>query len=385
MRNFTSSLVTLGFAGMIAGGVAVGCSADGSTDIPGDSTGTDTNGTDPGDSGTPATNPTGNGGGNGNQGGGGGTTGKDSGTSVGNKDAGSSGGGKDAGPPAPSPGDKCSSLNSVYTRSCGFCGTQQAVCLAVDAGAMGTVSDYSACTGEVAGGCAPGSVMTEACGLCGTHQKICQNSCQWQAGSCTGEPAGACSPGVVNNSGAGCSAGTYRQQTCGNDCKQGNFTASCGPFMNPVILQVGAVGAVVTHEQNMQSVVGSSFKIGLGTCPTSSVTADNPSDYVEIDNNTGKTAKVSLYQSVAAGGDDTLDTILFYYTGSTPPGTDAAKKACTGKVADSCSSLCGGASGYGSMTGVSIPSGGKVLVYSAGYSTSDSGKIMINVLTESLN
>ncbi len=382
MRNFTSSLVTLGFAGMIAGGIAVGCSADGSTDIPGDSTGTDTNGTDPGDSGV-AANPTGNGGGGGNMGGGGGTA-KDAGTTP-KKDAGSTGGGKDAGPPAPNAGDKCAALNSVFTRGCGFCGTQQSVCLAGDGG-MGTVSDYSACTGEVAGGCAPGSMMTEACGLCGTHQKICQNSCQWQAGSCTGEPVGACSPGLVNNSGAGCSAGTFRQQTCGNDCKQGNFTASCGPFVNPVVLQVPAVGAVVSAAQDIEPVVGKSWGLGIGNCPATTVKADNPMDYIELDNNTGKAAKVTIYQSPAPGGDE-LDTVVFTYNGSAPPGDDTTKKACVGKVADSCASttLCGTMDTFtfASLASVAIPAGGKILVYSAAYS-SDTGKMMINIKTESL-
>jgi hypothetical protein len=372
MRKFTSSLVTLGLAGMIAGGIAVGCSADGSTDIPGDSTGTDTNGTDPAEAGTPST-PTDNGGGGGmaNQGGG--------------VDAGK-GGAKDAGKGGNTGDSGSSTLNTIYTRSCGFCGSQQAVCLAN--GAAGKVSDYSACSGEVADGCAPGSMMMEACGLCGTHQKICQNNCQWQAGSCTNEPMNACSPGLINNSGAGCSAGTYRQQTCGNDCKYGNFTMSCGAFVNPVTLQVPAVGAVVSAAQDIEPVVGKSWGLGItSTCPATTVKADNPMDYIELDNNTGKAAKVTIYQSAAPGGSE-LDTVLFVYNGSSPPADDASKKACVGKVSDSCATtaLCGSASTFtfASLASVAIPAGGKILVYSSAYS-SDTGKMMINVKTESLN
>jgi hypothetical protein len=390
MRNLTSSLVTLSLAGIIAGGIAVGCSADGGTDIPGDSTGTDTNATDPADSGsgpsTPATDNTGSGSNTGSTGTGGGTTtGKDAGKSGGNTgtDSGVSMG-KDAGPPAPNAGDACSALNTTYTRSCGFCGSQSAVCLAN--GATGKVSDYSPCTNEVVGGCAPGSTTMEACGLCGTHQKVCQNNCQWQAGSCTGEPANACSPGTVTNSGAGCGVGTYRQQTCGVDCKQGNFSATCGSFVNPVILQVPAVGAVVTQHQDLEITAGKTFKLNLAsTCPATTVTADLPSDYVELDNNTGKAAKVTIYQSADPAGDASLDTILWVYNGSTPPADDAAKKACVGSVADSCTVALCGASSFGSLSGVAIPAGGKILVYSAGYFSDQTGPMKLNIKTESLN
>jgi hypothetical protein len=280
-------------------------------------------------------------------------------------------------------------LNAILTRSCGFCGSQQAVCLAGGDGGGGKVSDYSTCTGEVANGCAPGTSATEVCGLCGTHQKICQNNCQWAAGSCTGEPVGACTPGVVTNTGAGCSAGSYRQQTCGNDCKLGNVSVSCGPFMNPVTLQVpAAVNGVVSHTQDLEIVAGQTFSLSTGTCPSSTVKADYPTDYVEVDNNTGKTAKLTIYQSATPGGTE-LDTVLFIYNGSAPPTTDPTKLACTGSIADSCSStaLCGSMSTFtfASQTGVTVAPGGKILVYSGGYFNDVTGPMMINVRTDSLN
>jgi len=238
-------------------------------------------------------------------------------------------------------------------------------------------------------------MQQEACGLCGTHQKICQNNCQWQAGSCTGEPVGACTPGYVTNTGAGCGAGTFRQQTCGADCKQGNLTATCGAFVNPITLQVPAVGATVTAAQDVESVVGKSWSLYSGTCPktVSDVNADYPNDYVEVDNNTGKAAKVTIFQSVVAGGSE-FDTVLWVYNGSAPPTTDAAKAACTGKIADSCAAgavsgtyICGTMDSYSfaSLSAVAIPAGGKILVYSGGYGSSETGKLQINIKTESLN
>lgn len=201
-------------------------------------------------------------------------------------------------------------------------------------------------------------MLTEACGLCGTHQKVCQNNCQWQAGSCAG----------------------------GMDCKQGNFTANCGSFVNPVTLQVPAVGAVVSAAQDIESVMGKTWGLGIGNCPASTVNADNPMDYVEVDNNTGKAAKVTIYQSASPGGSE-LDTVVFVYNGTTPPANDAAKMACSGKVSDSCAStaLCGSMSTvtFASLASVPIPVGGKILVYSAAYS-SDNGKMRINIKTESL-
>jgi hypothetical protein len=381
MRNATSGLVTLALAGIIAGGIAVGCSADGSTDIPGDSTadpGTSTSGTDPA-----STDPGAGGGGNSN-------TTKDAGSTKdsGSKPKGDSGSaGVDAGPPPPNPGDKCTSPNSIFTRSCGNCGTQEAVCLAADGGAA--VSDYSACTNEVVGGCKPGTTQSATCGLCGTQQKICQNNCMWAAGTCTGEPVGACSPGAVNNSGAGCSAGTFRQQTCGTDCKEGNFTMTCGPYVNSVILDLpNAVNGVVSHTQDLESVAGKTFSLDSSTtCPASTINADYPSDYVEVDNNTGKAATVTVYQSATPGGSE-LDTLVWVYAGNVPPANDTAKKACSVKVSDSCASttLCGGMNTFtfGSIAAVPIPAGGKILVYSGGYASDVTGPMMINVRVDTL-
>jgi hypothetical protein len=375
----------IALAGFTVGAV-VACSADGSTDIPGDPNSTDpgtsTSGTDPGggdNSGSMGT-PT--------------PTSTDAGKSTdsGKKPAtdSGSGGGVDAGPPAPNPGDACTMLNSTFSRSCGFCGHQEAICLADDSGMTGHVTDYNTCSDEVANGCKPGTSQMGPCGMCGTQQMICQNNCQWAAGTCNGEPANACDPGIVNNSSAGCSAGTYRQQTCGVDCKYGNFTAACGPFVNPVVLQVSAtLNGVVSHDQDIEVTTGKTFRPETTTkCPATSDDPDYPNDYVEVDNNTGKIATLTLYQSAVTGGDE-LDTVIWYYTGNTPPATtDVAREACTGSVNDSCASttLCGSMDTFtfASIGSVVVPVGGKILVYSGGYDDTITGKMQINIRTDKL-
>ena len=76
-----------------------------------------------------------------------------------------------------------------------------------------------------------------------------------------------------------------------------------------------------------------------------------------------------------------------------PPRTDAEYKACDYGVKDSCDATgapCGNAttypgSGYfAGMSGVTIPPGGKVLVYTTGWDKAATGKFKLNVRTDSM-
>src|SRR5688500_11024832 len=53
----------------------------------------------------------------------------------------------DAGPPPPEPGDTCAKVDQIFERPCGACGSQEAICLSDQSGAL-KVSDYSVCLSE---------------------------------------------------------------------------------------------------------------------------------------------------------------------------------------------------------------------------------------------
>jgi len=289
------------------------------------------------------------------------------------KDASSKDAAKDSGPKAPEPGDPCTTVDQKFKRSCGKCGTQEALCLA-DL----TVSEYSACSNEI-GLCIPGS--TQACGNCGTQ--TCSNSCNW--GTCQGQPANSCSPGSVDYTTAGCTTPqTYRERVCGETCTWGNYSATCGAPNNPLKLTIsGTVNGTVSGNYNLTAT-----KLGkrVTSCSSSpSTDANYPYEIVEVRNNTAKAAKVSLWLS----GTPAIDTVMAVYPTNLPPQTDEQLKACS-KVNDQCAaSLC--TSPWSGLTDVSIPAGEVILVrFGAYWHVNDpddltTGPVRLTVRTDALN
>ena len=104
----------------------------------------------------------------------------------------------DAGPPPPVPGTTCAVRDEIKKKKCGACGEQSTVCLGTGDAGGGTWSEYGACTGELAGGCIPGTTVTEACGNCGTRTKTCSQYCGYAVAACKGEPVDSCVPGSVD-------------------------------------------------------------------------------------------------------------------------------------------------------------------------------------------
>lgn len=135
------------------------------------------------------------------------------------------GGVADGGPP-PVAGAPCDKLDEVRSKACGACGRAETLCLA-DSGGKLKWSDYSACTGELAGGCLPGTTVDEPCGNCGTLTKTCTKYCAYTSSACMGQPAESCRPGSVEYSTVGCDASSYRQRTCTQTCTWGNFSSTC--------------------------------------------------------------------------------------------------------------------------------------------------------------
>lgn len=320
-------------------------------------------------------------------GGGGGT---DSG---GSKDS-----GVDAGPPPPAPGSACATPNEIFKKPCGACGTQEAVCLAnADGGAGGTVSSYGTCGNEVAGGCIPGTVDTVACGNCGTRQRTCSQYCLWNQTTCTGEkvaPTG-CHKGSTNISSAGCPATEYREQTCAGTCLWGNFGA-CGAPPAGGVLEVSDIQDGVVSGLYYMSAAQQGKRI-TGTCVTStpslSTTTDHPYIWVQINNNTAKTATLTVYNTGPAGAPQ-INTYMAAYDSVVDPTDDASLQACKVGVGSSCTSALCGYTSYASLTttrSLVIPPGGSMGVKTTSYYAVSytpvkptEGLIYVNVRTDKL-
>ncbi len=371
MRSLKTGLAAIGISGVLIAAVIGGCSADGgaTVDTPPDPTQDPPGATLP----PPSDN-------NDNQGKDSGAT-KDSG-----KDSGSSkpDTGVDAGPPPPTPGTACAKADEVKDKPCGACGKAQTVCIG------GKWSDYGACQGELAGGCIPGTVVNEACGNCGTMKKTCTNFCAYTSGACTGQPASSCAPGTIEYITAGCpTPGTYRNRTCGAACTWGGTSATCDEPNNPNKMTAGAtVGAIVSATWTLApaNVMKRPYSCG----GTSFSSADLQYVGVEVKNPNATSIEVSLYHSPAPGGTE-LDTLIWYYATTLPPKTDTEIAACTGSVHDSCNvtptSLCQNVDSlnFAGMDKVTIPANGKILVYSSGYTNTETGPFNLNIRTDKVN
>ncbi len=317
----------------------------------------------------------------------------DAGKKDGGKDAGKKDAGKDAGPPPPDEGENCPTANDIIKRSCGTCGTQEAVCLAnSDGSAGGKVSPYSECKGQVVDGCMPGTVEEVACGNCGKQKRTCNAYCGWtNNGTCTGQPTNSCTPGSVELLGAGCGSNLYRQKSCKADCTWDNISATC--FAPPTFVNapptVGGVNSTVAILSSTQTIA----RAGTGTCPVTISTSVTPYAYIEVRNPNPKAITVSVYNSQAPGG-PVIDTVMVGYSGSNVPATEAARKNCVGSGNDSGNSTLTGSTSFASLDGtraLSIPANGSAQVYFASWYSYDAndpskstGMIKLNVKTESV-
>src|SRR5262249_6793168 len=147
MRSFKSGLLCCAFSGLLGAIVIVGCSADGASQDVVDPN-ADANGTEPGSQLPPSSNPDDDADS---------AAPADAGKKDAGKDSGKTDAGKDAGPPPPDEGTACSTPNQIFKRTCGFCGTQEAICLAGDDGGAAKVSPYGECNNQVDNGCKPGA------------------------------------------------------------------------------------------------------------------------------------------------------------------------------------------------------------------------------------
>jgi hypothetical protein len=314
--------------------------------------------------------------------------GKDAGKEAGAKDG--SVGPLDAGADvwAPDPGEPCPVANAIVKRSCGLCGTEEAVCLAdPDGGSGGTVSAYGPCYGQVQDGCVPGTTTTEACGNCGTLTKTCSKFCGWSTSACQ-QPPNTCTPTTHEYTKAGCGADTYRTHECTSACTWTNYSATCGP-LDFELTVASTVGAQVSGIYPLTASLAG--KRLTGACPTGtlSTTTKHPHQYVELVNKTDKVIVASVWNAQAPGG-PIIDTMMASYAGSNRPGTDAERKACQKGAEDACPSGLGCTDSFAGLRDVSIPAFGSTLIWfgsyyeASGFGSSE-GDVKLVVRTDSVH
>lgn len=389
MRSLKSGLFGCVVAGVLGTFAVVGCSASGDTGDFDPTTATDpTEGEQGGGSALPPSNP---------DDGDDDEPAADAGKKDAGKDAGKKDAGKDAGPPPPDPGATCATENQIFKRTCGTCGTQEAVCLANEDGSSGgKVSPYGECKNQVPDGCLPGSTEEIPCGNCGTMKRTCNNYCAWSGGQCTGQPTNSCTPGSVELVSAGCDANLYRQRSCKNTCVWENYSQTCSAPPTFVLVPPTAGGVNSTI-----AILSSSKTIArmpsYGTCPLSSSTSISttvtPYNYIEVRNTNPKAVTVSIFNSQAPGG-PVIDTVMAAYDGTAIPTTEAARKNCKGSLADYGTSTLTGDTDFASLDGtkaITIPANSSVQVYFAAYyaynattPSETTGMIKLNVKTESV-
>ncbi len=286
--------------------------------------------------------------------------------------------GKDAGKPAPAAGEPCGTVDEIFTRACGACGSQSALCFSQE-GDAGIVSDYSACADEVVGGCAAGTVETNPCGNCGTQKRTCSSACEWSVGACV-QPQNACKPDTVEYTVTGCpTRNTYRQRACSAGCGWSSYTACVAPSnelvvdVSPTVSQSSTVGVALNVGRVASAIPPS------GSCPAASLLAgDYPYAYVEVRNSSTKQATVTVTTATAAGGSNIYASLAGYQIPFEPSG-DEARKACS-------------AGPSSALYNVVIPAGTSMLVYVRSYyaynaasPSQSTGVINLVVRTTALN
>lgn len=313
---------------------------------------------------------------------------KDTGT-----DAKKESGAVDAGPPAPNEGDPCAVADEIFTRPCGACGTQEALCLANASGSGGTVSAYSQCVNEIADGCIPGTTENESCGNCGTRVRTCNKYCAWTAGTCTGEPANACSPTANDWTSAGCTtANTVRMRQCNSTCAWSSFS-SCSALDFELTVAPNA-SETVSAIYPLRATIADK-RIG-GSCGSNyfSTTTNHPYVYVELKNPTASTLTMSAWNAAAPNGGQNISTVMTVYASASKPADESARKSCAKTVSTYCSTTvlpCGWSS-FAALTGTNaftIPPNGAVLLffqsyYAAGGSSASEGDVSLFVRTDAV-
>jgi hypothetical protein len=300
---------------------------------------------------------------------------KDGGT--GTSDAGK----PDPKPTAPQPGEPCSEPNKEVEKECGACGKHSAICLVGDGGAT-FWSEYSSCSGELPGGCVPGTTVTEPCGNCGTRVLTCSKYCAWSNPVCTGEPANSCPAGSVDIVASGCPAQTYRIIACKSNCTP-NPAGACAPppkvlEVVPTVNSFSATVVLLSLTKTTKAITGTSCPN-----PTVSSTLNVAYDTIQVHNPLPKAVTVSIWNSGAPPANAVVDTTLVAYNGEELP---ADRKGCIHSSILSTVALTGDTK-FAALTDskkVTIPAGGTITLYVGGAAATTEGPVKLTVRTDTI-
>jgi hypothetical protein len=281
----------------------------------------------------------------------------------------------EAGDPV-NPGDPCSTLDKVYSKPCGLCGSMEATCIF-----PGKLSGFGPCHGE--GECTPDA--SQACGTqsCGT--RTCEKTCSWSI-TCAEPAVIECDSGTSEVDAAGCGPFTFHSRTC-DKCTWTPFSACVDPNKNQMTVPATVGGGASKTWTVADGEVGDRPQNACGVNANLYPFSPQFRVAVELTNPTALTATVSIYQSKAAGATD-YQMRMWAYKSIAPPGDVSALVACDWGVADTCiaGNPCGNGAtvNYTGLSGVAIPAGGRILVYSSAAAPPFSGDFVLNVRTDAL-
>jgi len=119
----------------------------------------------------------------------------------------------------PPEGSPCTTANEIQTQPCGYCGTQERLCL-YDSNNKFTWGAWGYCQGQPPNACDPNGPpnVGAACGNCGKTTSQCLSNCTWDLTSTCVEPVDACKPDSTEfKSGLSCQQGGRAHQ-CDSTC-----------------------------------------------------------------------------------------------------------------------------------------------------------------------
>jgi hypothetical protein len=238
--------------------------------------------------------------------------------------------------------------------------------------------------------------VTESCGFCGTRLRVCVSDCEYAVSACTGQVASGCLPGSVDfepDPSCGDAGVLGKARACSATCTMGPPTA-CEPPPTTLAIAGTPTAVVDTVVDFLATAQIPSLQTFIGCPQTFDDAGDNPSTsygYVTVTNPSAQIAVVSIWTSQTATG-PTIDTEITSYPGSVIPATLAARGHCTNLVTDSCFDMSDPTSclpGWGGLmladgNALTVAPSGSLVVYVAAVSPTDQGPIKLSVRTESL-
>jgi hypothetical protein len=235
------------------------------------------------------------------------------------------------------------------------------------------------------------------CGIqCNGGYHVCNGACADNTSVATCGTS--CTPCTPPANGTSTCNGTACDFTCNAGFQKSG--GSCVAITGPTLTISSTVGNKATGTFLLDPNVSETRPFVGEVCPNVALsTTVTNYQYVTVINPTAKTATISVWDSLASGGQN-IDTVMVVY--ASVPTTDPQRGVCLVGLSDFCNDLtdptsCIGADGFDQWAGlmkadgnpVTIPPNGSVVVYTAAYyattaTEAHSGSYLLSARTESL-